>query len=114
MKVYNAPGKVLKLTAPTGGVVSGTPVKIGRLFVVPTNTVAQTLKFSGLVEGVVDIPKVAAEPWSEGLLVWWNTNSALATSVSTTAMLIGVAVEARTNPTSTGRILLNYGAWLNQ
>lgn len=110
MKTYVQPGNVVTLTAPAGGVVSGVPVKIGAgIFAIPTNTVAQTLKFSGVVAGVVDVPKVAAEPWTEGMLVWWNTGSSLATSVSTSTMRIGVAVEGRANPSATGRVLLVPG-----
>lgn len=114
MKNYVQEGNVLELTAPSGGVVSGTPVKIGRFFVVPSTTALVGEKFSGLIEGVVDIPKVSAEPWTEGLLVWWNAASALATSVSTTSMLIGIATRTEANPTTTGRVKLNYGGWLNQ
>ena len=114
MENYVQRGDVLEFTAPSGGVTSGTPVKIGRAFVIPTVTALVGEKFSGLIEGVVTVPKVAAEPWTEGLLIWWNSAASQATSVSTTAMLIGIAVRTEANPTSTGRVKLNYGAWLNQ
>lgn len=114
MKNYVQRGDVLELTAPAGGVVSGNGYKIGRFFAVATVTAAVGEKFSGVIEGVVDIAKVAAEPWSEGLLIYWNSGSSLATSISTTALLIGTAVRTEANPTSTGRVKLNYGSWLNQ
>jgi predicted RecA/RadA family phage recombinase len=114
MENYVQPGDVLEFIAPSGGVTSGTPVKIGRAFVIPTTSALVGETFNGLIEGVVTVPKVAAEPWGAGLLVWWNTGSSLATSVSTTSMLIGMAVRTEANPTSTGRVKLNYGSWLNQ
>jgi predicted RecA/RadA family phage recombinase len=114
MKNYVQRGDVLDFVAPSGGVVSGTPVKIGRFFVIPatTNLVGET--FSGAIEGVFDLPKVAAEPWTAGLMVWWNSAASLVTSVSTTAMFIGLATRTEANPTATGRVKLNYGSWLNQ
>ena len=43
MKTYQQDGEVLTFIAPTGGVVSGTGVKIGDILVIPTITAAQTL-----------------------------------------------------------------------
>ena len=78
-KTFVSEGKSGTWTVPAGGVVSGTPVKIGQLFVIPQVTNATVgAKFVGDVQGVHDIPKVAAEPWTEGMLVYWNTGSNLA------------------------------------
>jgi len=104
---YNSPGEVVELTAPSGGVVSGTGYKIGRFFAVAAQSAAVGVKFSGILTGVHLLAKVAAEPWTEGLLIYYNTASALATSVSTTAMLIGAATRTEANPTSTGLVRLN-------
>lgn len=110
------PGDTLKLTAPSGGVTTGVPVKIGRLFVVPQVTAAVGEKFSGDIEGVHTIPKVSSEIWIEGTVAYYNTGSALATSTSTTAMLIGLCVEAAASGSTTAKIKLTpgAGAWLNQ
>ena len=55
------PGCTLSLTAPTGGVVSGSPYLIGGLFVIATSTVAQTLPFQGTTEGVWTLAKTIFE-----------------------------------------------------
>lgn len=113
MDNFVSPGDIVELTAPAAGVTTGVPVKIGRFFGVPAVTAASGVKFSLLIEGVVDIPKVADEAWSEGLLIWYNTGSSKATSISTTAIMIGIAVSGTENAT-TGRVKLTPGQWLNQ
>lgn len=103
-------GKYLTLTVPAGGVISGTPVKIGSLLVIPTVTNATVgAKFVGAAQEIWDIPKVTAEPWTEGMLVYWNSGSSLATSVSAGTMFVGVATANRANPSTTGPVLLGYG-----
>jgi len=93
VKTAIAPGDVLTLTAPTGGVVSGTPYLIGSLFVIALETVAQTLPFDALVEGICDLPKVAEEAWTENQKLYWDTSPAGLTSVSAGNTLVGLAVK---------------------
>jgi predicted RecA/RadA family phage recombinase len=92
METYRGPGRVLELTAPTGGVVSGTAYLIGSLVVIALKSVAQTLKFPGLVKGIVDLPKVVEEGWSEGLKLYWDDSEGKVTATSEGNTLIGVAV----------------------
>lgn len=113
---YVQPGDIIKLTAPSGGVTAGTPVKIGRFFGVPAQSALVGEKFSLGIEGVYTIPKVSTEIWVEGTVAYYNTGSALATSTSTTAMLIGLCVEPAASGSTTAKIKLTpgAGAWLNQ
>jgi predicted RecA/RadA family phage recombinase len=106
VKTYVQPGDVLELTAPGGGVVSGTGLLIGALFVVPTVTAAAGAKFSALVTGVVEHAKVSAQAWTEGQRLYWNAGLSQVTSVSTDGTFIGVAAAAAVNPSPTGKVLL--------
>jgi predicted RecA/RadA family phage recombinase len=92
MKTYKQPGEFLTLTAPTGGVVSGTAYLIDSIVVIATETVAQTLPFVGLACGVVDVPKVNDEAWTECLKVYWDDAAKKFTSVVSTNVLVGVAI----------------------
>lgn len=53
MKTYGSPGGTLELTAPAGGVVSGTPYLIDSLLVVAEASALVGAKFSALAKGVV-------------------------------------------------------------
>jgi predicted RecA/RadA family phage recombinase len=106
MKTFIAPGDSLELTAPGGGVVSGTGVLIGALFVVPTVTAAAAAKFVGQARGVVEHAKVSAQAWSEGQRLYWNAGLSQVTSVATDGPFIGVAAAAAVNPSATGQVLL--------
>lgn len=99
MQNFKKPGDVITLIAPSGGVVAGTAYLIGGLLVVATATVAQTLPFEGLVEGVVALPKVGSQAWTQGQKVYWNNAAVggggqVCTSVATAGQLIGVAAAA--------------------
>lgn len=72
MKNFSQSGKILDLTAPGGGVVSGDAVKIGVLLVVPQETVAATLPFAGVAEGVFEFAKLGTDVVTEGAKLNWN------------------------------------------
>ena len=106
MKVFVENDESITLTAPGGGVVSGTGVLVGSLFAVATVTAAATEKFVGLVRGVVTHAKVSAQAWTEGQRLYWNAGLSQVTSVATDGPYIGVAAEAAVNPSATGKVLL--------
>lgn len=106
MKTYIGSGDVLEFTAPGGGVVKGTGLLIGALFVVPTVTAAAGEKFAGLVTGVVEHAKVSAQAWTEGQRLYWNAGLGQVTSVATDGAFLGVAAAAAANPSAVGQVLL--------
>jgi predicted RecA/RadA family phage recombinase len=75
--------------------VSGTPYLVGLLPVVATATVAETLPFEALVKGVVIVPKVADETWTEGMKVYFDESESKFTLDPDTVanQLVGVAVQ---------------------
>lgn len=91
---YVSPGDTVTLTAPSGGVTAGTPVLIGRLLVIPKNTVAQTLPFDGYVGGVHTVAKVGSQAWTEGANVYWDDTNKYFTTTATSNQYAGVALVA--------------------
>lgn len=110
MKNYLQDGHNLTLTAPGGGVVSGSGYVIGGLFVVAVATAAATESFVGTTCGVFSLPKTAAQAWTEGQKIYWDAGNARADSDGTVGMLIGVATAVAANPTATGSVRLNASA----
>ncbi|EKS7795097.1 DUF2190 family protein [Edwardsiella piscicida] len=55
-KNFVCDGNQMSFIAPTGGVVSGKPIKIGSLTVVPLETADAGLEFSGALGGVWYLP----------------------------------------------------------
>lgn len=93
-RTYIAPGDVLTLTAPTGGVVAGTAYLIGGLLVIAQTTAAQTLPFDAYVTGVHSVTKVGSQAWTEGAVVYWDNSAKNFTTVSTANYRAGIAVVA--------------------
>jgi predicted RecA/RadA family phage recombinase len=81
MKNYVQKGDRVTLTAPAGGVVSGTGYLIGNLFVVATASAAAGIAFSAQTGGVVTLPKNATQAMAEGAAVYWDD---VAKNVTTT------------------------------
>jgi predicted RecA/RadA family phage recombinase len=106
MKTYVEVGEALEFTAPAGGVVSGTGVKIGDLLVIATVTAAVGEKFVGLRLGVVEHAKLSAQAWTEGQQVNWDNTNLRFTTVTTGNFKAGVAGAAPAHPTATGKVVL--------
>jgi predicted RecA/RadA family phage recombinase len=94
MENYSQPGEALTLTAPSGGVVSGQPYKIGGLVVIATETKAQTLPFAAVTKGVVLGDKVAIQAWTEAQKIYWDNSARLFTTSAGGNTLVGVAAKA--------------------
>lgn len=109
MKGYVQEGKVLEFTAPGGGVVAGTGVKIGDILVIATTTAAAGEKFTGVRMGVVEHAKLSAQAWTEGQQVNWDDTNKRFTTVTTGNYRAGVAGAAAANPSATGIVVLHGG-----
>lgn len=92
METSYAPGGVLELTAPSGGVVSGTAYLIGSLLVVAAQTAAETVKFEGATRGVFDLPKATDDAFTEGAKAYWDDTAKKLTTTSGGNTLVGIAL----------------------
>ena len=111
MNNYDSPGEVPTFTAPAGGVVAGTGVKIGDLLVIATVNAAVGERFAGLRLGIVLHAKLSTQAWTEGQQVNWDDTNKRFTTVTTGNFRAGCAAHAAANPSSTGYVLL-YGVGL--
>ena len=111
MQNFLKEGKIITLTAPYN-VNSGGGMLVGSIFAVATTTVLSGATVEGLVEGVVTLAKTSAQAWTVGALIYWDDTNKVATTVSTSNKLIGVATDAAANPSSTGNVRLN-GAFVS-
>lgn len=108
MRVFIQAGSILDLTAPAGGFTSGVPVRVGAIFGVPQCTVEAGVKGAVKVDGVFELPKVSAQAWTEGQVIFYPAAGGALTSVSATgAFAVGVATEVAANPSAVGRVRLN-------
>jgi len=94
MKNFIQDGNVLSLTAPTGGVVSGTAYKVGSVVVVAATTEAQATPFEGLSCGVFSLPVTAAEAPTEGAKAYFKANNTISITL-TSNTLVGVFLSAK-------------------
>ena len=104
---YIQPGQVLTLTAPAGGVTSGTGYLIGSIFVVALHDAAVGEAFEGQLTGVWSLPKTSAQAWTEGAAIYWNGTAATTADGSGSNTLIGHAATAAANPSSHGLVRLS-------
>lgn len=107
-KNFVQPGDVLEFTAPSGGVVSGSVYRIGQFVGIATVTAAEGVRFNMQLVGVWMLPKVSAQAWTVGQLLFWDNAAGLVTSTSGAGLThIGAAAAAAANPSATGKVRLN-------
>ncbi len=107
MKTFLAPESPTTFIAPAGGVVSGTGLMIGSLFVIPVADAAEDEEFSGYSTGVFTHAKVTAQAWTEGQKVYWKSDTEEFTTDGSAGPLVGVAAAVAANPSATGEVRLN-------
>jgi len=106
MKNFIHSGETLTLTAPTGGVVGGAPVKIGALVVVPVVSVAQTLPFEGRISGLFSLPSDTGTAWAEGDTLYWDNTAKVFTKTTTSNTKCAVAAAAKASADVTASVRL--------
>lgn len=106
MKNFIQPGDTLDLIAPTGGVVSGKGYIHGQIFAVAQETKAQTEKYAGLVEGVVEMDKLSTDNMTEGLKVNWNASNEEFQLATSDLDNVGTVVEAAAASTTKVKVKL--------
>jgi len=91
-KNYVCDGNAMPFIAPAGGVVSGTPVKIGTLLVVPLDTAAEGAEFTGALTGVFELPCTTG--LTTGAEAMWSTNALAALGAEDVAEVVLVTDES--------------------
>lgn len=93
MKNFQRDGNVAELTAPGGGVVSGTGYVIGSIFVVATFSAAAAAKFTGARRGVFRLPKHTSDAVAEGGKAYWDDSAKLVRAASATGRFVIGTIE---------------------
>ncbi len=108
MKNFIQKGDHLDLTAPAD-VKSGDLVFVGSIFGVAVIDALAGKPMTLATTGVFELPKVAAEALTAGERVYFDDADGLVTGDDATGAnaLIGVAVQAAANPSSTAFVRLN-------
>lgn len=104
---YKAPGKVLTLVAPYARASSGLGAKVGAIFGVSLDAVANAVEGEFDTEGVHELAKTSAQAWTQGQKIYWDDTNKRCDSDATVGMLIGAATAEAANPTATGMVKLN-------
>jgi predicted RecA/RadA family phage recombinase len=104
---YVQEGRTITLVAPSPGVESGDPVKVGNLFGVANYDAATGLPVEVTVKGVWDLPKAATIVFVQGALVYFDATAVNVTSVTTGNFLIGAATQSAASGDATARVRLN-------
>lgn len=106
---YLQPGKDIDISAPTGGVTTGVGALIGRLFGLAQSTASAAVASVLGTQGAWNMAKTSAQAWAVGDPVYWdNTNRRADNAVAAGFRRIGVAIEAASNPSSTGKVRLDH------
>lgn len=108
MNNYSHKGDVMPYTAPSGGVVTGVPVLISGLLVIPAFTAAEDAAFEGAVVGVfTGLAKTTGQAWAEGEKLYWVTGTSKFSTTAGGNQLVGTAAVAAGSADTTGAVRLD-------
>lgn len=94
MTNYISDGATVTRVAPSPGVVSGAPVLLGSLLVVPGATAAEGDTFGAQVTGEFRGVKPGSQAWTQGVKVYWDNSAKKFTTSSGGNTLVGTAADA--------------------
>jgi predicted RecA/RadA family phage recombinase len=103
---YIQPGDTLELAAPYDR-TTGQGALVGSIFGVALGTVASGASGRFATRGVWTLPKTSAQAWTVGAKIYWDDTNKRCDTTASGNTLIGVAVAAAANPSSTGTVRLN-------
>lgn len=107
MKNWISEGRSLDFIAPAGGVVSGVPIIIGALLVIPSTTAAEGVAFAGDVEGVFEVAAATGQAWATtGVLLYWDDTAKRFTTTATNNSKRGVSGAPKANGDAIGWVKL--------
>lgn len=106
MKNFIQPGDVVTVLAPYN-VASGAGTLVGTLFGVAAYTALSGAEVEIKTDGVYELPKLSAQAWTVGQLLYWDDTNKWVTSVASTNVLIGKALAVAANPSATGIVRLS-------
>jgi predicted RecA/RadA family phage recombinase len=98
-------GRAIEITA-GGAIPSGTPVKVGSLVGIASNTYANGDTAVIWLEGTHLVPKTAGAAWTAGELLYWDATANSFTGTSSSNTFAGYAYAAALSGDITGYILL--------
>ena len=106
MKNYVQKGENLTIAAPYD-VTSGAFLKSGLIVGVASGDALSGADCDVVTVGVFDLPKVSTDVFVVGAACFWDDTAKLITSTTSGNSKVGIAVEARANPSGFARVRLN-------
>lgn len=106
MKNYIQPGKTVTILAPAD-VASGGVVVAGNLVGIAAGAALSGASVDVALEGVFSIPKVEADAFALGGVVFFNTSTKLATVTATGNTRLGIAIGAASNPSAAVKVRID-------
>jgi predicted RecA/RadA family phage recombinase len=103
-KNFKQPGDTIDIPAPSD-VSSGAGVLVGKLFGVAAFSAKQGELVALDRKGVFDLPKVSAQAWVIGDVIYWSGTEATTTATNNTK--IGYATAAAGNPSARADVLIH-------
>lgn len=107
MKNFVQAGDYVTFIAPTGGVVSGVPVVVGSLVVIPAFSAAATYECEGAVNGVYEVDKLSTDTPAQFAKAYWDATNKRVTTTASGNTLMGVFMDALLTGTSKAAVRLN-------
>jgi len=106
MKNFDQPGWTVTVEAPVGGVSSGDPLQVNKLFGICCNDAAAGEDVELRLVGAFTLPTTATETWAVGEIAYFDPATGLLTTTAGALDIVAVALDAVTGPAEGSFLLL--------
>lgn len=106
MRNYIQAGNTVTVAAPYA-LASGAGALVGTLFGVASGAADNGAEVELVTRGVFELPKLSAQAWTVGAIIYWDNTNKWCTTVASTNVAIGKALAVAANPTATGIVRLS-------
>ncbi|OYX11247.1 MAG: hypothetical protein B7Z15_12180 [Rhizobiales bacterium 32-66-8] len=106
MRNFVQPGNTVTVAAPYA-LASGAGALVGTLFGVASGAADNGAEVELVTEGVFELPKLSAQAWTVGAVIYWDNTNKWCTTVASTNVAIGKSLAVAANPSATGIVRLS-------
>lgn len=106
MRNFVQPGNTVTVAAPYA-LASGAGALVGTLFGVASGAADNGAEVELVTEGVFELPKLSAQAWTVGAVIYWDNTNKWCTTVVGSNVAIGKALAVAANPSATGIVRLS-------
>jgi predicted RecA/RadA family phage recombinase len=107
MKNSVSNGNTVTFIAPSGGAISGVPLLVGALLLIPAFSASEDQSCEGATRGVYTLPKLPTDTPAQFAKAYWDVTNGRVTTTAGAHKVLGVFMDEQIAGTDLANVRLN-------